>query len=168
MTRNVRLPALLAGIALCGAASSASAQDSVKVMQARVYEGQFRPIQQASGGVGLRGSQRIFGNVKIAFRESTDRSKVTLMIGTSLNQTEILQWSANPGRCGSGSVPFMPIAQFQGIETSTNGRGELDIPEMQLVLPPGSSAIHVNVYRGGTGLENIIACSNLKLVEDKK
>ena len=98
MSRNVRLPALLAGIALCGAAPTAWAQDSVKVTQARAYEGQFRPIQQASGGMGMRGSQRIFGNVKIVFRESTDRSKVTLMINTSLNQTEILQWSVNPGR----------------------------------------------------------------------
>ena len=62
----------------------------------------------------------------------------------------------------------MPIAQFQGIETSTNGRGELDIPEMQLAIPASSGAIHVNVYRGGTGLENVIACSNLKLMEDKK
>jgi hypothetical protein len=141
----------------------AAAQDSVKVTSARVYEGQFRPIQQASGGVGMRGSQRVFGQVKIATRESSERVKVTLMINTSLNQTEILNWSVNPGRCGSGSVPLMPIAQFQGIEMSTNGRGELDIPEMQMAIPANSGALHVNVFRGGTGLDNVIACSNLKL-----
>jgi hypothetical protein len=163
MSRNVYFPAMIAGLALCGAASTAQAQDSVKVMQARVYEGQFRPIQQASGGIGMRGSQRVFGQIKIATRESNDRAKITLMINTSLNQTEILNWSVNSGRCGSGSVPFMPIAQFQGIEMSTNGRGELDIPEMQLSIPPSSSNVHVNVYRGGTGLENVIACANLKL-----
>jgi hypothetical protein len=163
MSRNVYFPGVIAGLALCGATATAQAQDSIKVMQARVYEGPFRPIQQASGGVGMRGSQRVFGQIKIATRESNDRAKVMLMINTSLNQTEILNWSVNPGRCGSGSVPVMPIAQFQGIEMSTNGRGELDIPEMQLSIPPNSSTVHVNVYRGGTGLENVIACANLKL-----
>jgi hypothetical protein len=168
MIRTLRVPALVAGVALMASAGAASAQDSVKVMQARAYEGQFRPIQQSSGGIEMRGSQRIFVNVKIAVRESSDRAKVTLMINTSLNQTEILNWSVNPGRCGSGTVSFMPIAQFQGIETSSNGRGELDIPEMQLSIPPASSSVHVNVYRGGTGLEHVIACSNLKLMESKK
>lgn len=163
MSRNALVSALVSALALAASATTAAAQDSVKVIQARLYDGQFRPIQQSSGGVGLRGSQRIFGNVKIAFRESTDRSKVNLMINTSLNQTEILNWSVNPGRCGSGSVPFMPVAQFQGIEVSTNGRGELDIPEMQLVIPANSGPIHVNVYRGGTGLDAVIACANMKL-----
>ncbi|WP_396216102.1 hypothetical protein [Gemmatimonas sp.] len=162
MFTNVRFPAMLVGLTMI-VAVPAAAQDSVKVTSARVYEGQFRPIQQASGGVGMRGSQRVFGQVKIATRESSERVKVTLMINTSLNQTEILNWSVNPGRCGSGSVPLMPIAQFQGIEMSTNGRGELDIPEMQMAIPANSGALHVNVFRGGTGLDNVIACSNLKL-----
>lgn len=163
MSRNAFGYALASALALAGIAAPASAQDSVKVVQTRQYEGQFRPIQQSSGGVGLRGSQRVFGNVKIVFREATDRSKVNLMINTSLNQTEILNWSVNPGRCGSGSVPFMPVAQFQGIEMSTNGRGELDIPEMQLAVPANSGPIHVNVYRGGTGLDAVIACANMKM-----
>jgi len=167
MIRNVRWPALLAGVVLFGAAGTASAQDSVQVMQARAYEGSFRPIQQSSGGVGMRGSQRIFGDVKITFRESTDRSMVKLMINTSYQQSEILNWSVNPGRCGSGSVPVMPIAQFQGIEMTSNGRGELDIQEMQLAIPANANMVHVNVYRGGTGLEHVIACSNMKQVKVK-
>lgn len=164
MSINVRFPAWLVGVTVLSA-SPAAAQDSVKVTQARSYEGQFRPIQQTSGGVGMRGSLRVFGQVKLAVRESTDRAKVTLMINTSMNQTEILNWSVNSGRCGSGTVPLMPIAQFQGIEISTNGRGELDIPQMTISIPANSGALHVNVYRGGTGLENVIACSNLKAVE---
>lgn len=168
MIRTLRVPALIAGVALMASARAASAQDSVKVMQARAYEGQFRPIQQSSGGIEMRGSQRIFGNVKILFREAIDRSKVNLMINTSLQQTEILNWSVNPGRCGSGSVPFMPVPQFQGIEMSSNGRGELDIPEMQLAIPENSGPVHVNVYRGGTGLEHVIACANLKASVPKK
>lgn len=164
MFKKVRFPAMLVGLTMMGAVPVA-AQDSVKITTARVYEGQFRPIQQASGGIAPRTSQRIFGQVKIATRESSERVKVTLMINTSFNQTEILNWSVNTGRCGSGSVPLMPIAQFQGIEMSTNGRGELDIPEMPLSIPPNSGALHVNVYRGGSGLENVIACSNLKVNE---
>lgn len=168
MTRTTLMCVLTAGASMCSIASSASAQataektDTIVATQARAYDGQFRPMQQSQGGLGLSTPQRIYGTVKIAFRESTDRSKVNLMINTNLQQSEILNWSANPGRCGSGSVPFMPVAQFPGIEVGSTGRGEVDVQNMQLNLPL-TGAVHVNVYRGGDSLDKVIACANLKM-----
>ncbi|GEM_PF-3176128 len=168
MARFTFRHALATGVALCGMTSLTTAQgtkaksDTIVPMQARAYDGQFRPMQQSQGAVGLSTQQRVYGTVKIAFRESNDRSKVDLMINTNLQQSEILGWSANPGRCGSGSVPFMPVAQFPGIEVSSTGRGELDLPNMQLIIP-ASGAVHVNVYRGGDSLDKVIACANLRL-----
>ena len=168
MVRFTLTHALAAGVALCSTTSTAFAQDAkaktdtLLAVQARAYDGQFRPMQQVQGGVGMSVPQRVYGAVKIAFRESNERSNVNLTINTTLQQSEILNWSANPGRCGSGSVPFMPVAQFPGIEVGTTGRGEVDVQNMQLNIP-ASGAVHVNVYRGGSSLENVIACANLRL-----
>jgi len=153
---------------MCGMTSLTPAQDkkaksdTIVPMQARAYDGQFRPMQQSQGGLGMSTQQRIYGSVKIAFRESNERSKVNLTINTNLQQSEILGWSANPGQCGSGSVPYMPVAQFPGIEVSSTGRGEVELQNMQLSLPV-SGAVHVNVYRGGDNLDNVIACANLRM-----
>jgi len=168
MARFTFRHALATGVALCGMTSPLTAQgtkaksDTVVPMQARAYDGQFRPMQQAQGGLGLSTQQRVYGSVKIAFRESNDRSKVNLTINTSAQQSEILGWSTNPGQCGSGSVPFMPVAQFPGIEVSSTGRGEVDVQNMQLSIP-ASGPVHVNVYRGGDTLDKVIACANLRM-----
>lgn len=168
MARITFIQALVAGVAICGISSLASAQDAkaktdtIVAMQARAYDGQFRPMQQAQGGLGMSTQQRVYGSVKIAFRESSDRSNVNLTINTNSQQSEILGWSANPGRCGSGTVPFMPVAQFPAIEVSATGRGEVDSQNMQLNIPL-SGAVHVNVYRGGDTLDRVIACANLRM-----
>ncbi len=168
MARFTLMQALATGVALCSISSRATAQDAkaksdtIVAVQARAYDGQFRPMQQSQGGVGMTAPQRIYGSVRIAFRESNDRSNVNLTINTNLQQSEILGWSANPGRCGSGSVPFMPVAQFPGIEVGSTGRGEVDAQNMQLSIPV-SGAVHVNVYRGGDTLDRVIACANLRM-----
>jgi len=168
MARLTLMHVMTAGVAVCTAAASAAAQqvssksDTIVALQARAYDGQFRPMQQRQGGVQMATPQRVYGSVKIAFRESNERSNVNLTINTTLQQSEILGWSANPGQCGSGSVPFMPIAQFPVIEVNTTGRGEVDVQNMQLSIP-ASGPVHVNVYRNGDSLENVIACANLRL-----
>lgn len=168
MARFTFRHALATGVAMCGMVSLATAQgtkaksDSIVPMQARAYDGQFRPMQQVQGGVGLTKQNRVYGSVKIAFRESSERSNVNLTIDTGLQQSEILSWSANPGRCGSGSVPFMPVAQFPGIEVGSTGRGEVNVQDMQLSIPP-TGPVHVNVYRAGDTLDKVIACANLRM-----
>jgi len=168
MARLTLKHVMTAGVAVCTAAASAAAQqvssksDTIVALQARAYDGQFRPMQQRQGGVQMATPQRVYGSVKIAFRESNERSNVNLTINTTLQQSEILGWSVNPGQCASGSVPFMPIAQFPVIEVNTTGRGEVDVQNMQLSIP-ASGPVHVNVYRNGDSLENVIACANLRL-----
>ena len=104
MARFSLMHLLATGAAVCSIPTLASAQDAkaksdtIVAMQARAYDGQFRPMQQSQGGLGMSTQQRIYGSVRIAFRESNERSKVDLMINTSLQQSEILNWSANPGR----------------------------------------------------------------------
>jgi hypothetical protein len=95
----------------------------------------------------------------VIFRESSGKSSIRLSLTTNANASEVLSWAIVPGRCGNGAIPVLPAAQFPPLELSNNGSGEVNAAEMQVALPP--SAYHVNVYRGGETLANVIACANL-------
>lgn len=123
------------------------------------YDGQFRPIQQNDGRLGMNTTQRIFGNVQVIFRENSGTSSVRLSLTTNANASEVLAWAIVPGRCGSGAVPVLPAAQFPPLELSNNGSGEINATGISVALPAGT--YHVNVYRGGETLANVIACANL-------
>ncbi|MBL8997954.1 MAG: hypothetical protein KJZ74_09560 [Gemmatimonadales bacterium] len=155
--------ALLA-LAAAGCASASNATPETGVIDATgalQYDGQFRPVQQSDGRVGMSTVQRIYGDVRILFREATDRSRVTLSLNTNNQQSEVLAWAVVPGRCGSGGVPLLPAAQFPPLEITNTGRGEVAGRELPLSMP--SATYHVNVYRGGETLSNVIACANLQL-----
>jgi hypothetical protein len=152
---------LLAAVALAGCASSQATSDTQEIVAAGAiqYDGQFRPIQQSDGRLGMSTQQRIYGTVRIIYRESNSRSVVNLTLNTNAQQSEVLSWAVVPGRCGSGGVPVLPAAQFPPLEIGSTGRGDVINREVPIVLPQG--AYHVNVYRGGETLTNVIACSNL-------
>jgi hypothetical protein len=157
----VRTPLLLALplLAACASAPKPAATAAPAVTGAIQYEGQFRPIQQNDGRLGMNTTQRIFGSVQVIFRESSGKSSIRLSLTTNANASEVLSWAIVPGRCGNGAIPVLPAAQFPPLELSNNGSGEVNAAEMQVALPP--SAYHVNVYRGGETLANVIACANL-------
>lgn len=152
---------LLTAVALGGCASSQAGEEMGEIVPAGgiQYDGAFRPIQQSDGRLGMNTQQRIFGSVRVIFREASGRSLVSLTITTNLQQTELLAWAIVPGRCGSGGVPVLPTSQFPALEVSSTGRGEISPTEIQLALP--LATYHVNVYRGGETLSNVIACANL-------
>lgn len=152
---------VLAAVALGGCASSQAGEEMDEIVPAGAvqFDGSFRPIQQSDGRVGMNTQQRVFGSVRVLFRESSGRSLVSLNITTNLQQTELLAWGIVPGRCGSGGVPVLPTSQFPALEISSTGRGEINPTEIQMALPMGT--YHVNVYRGGETLSNVIACANL-------
>lgn len=104
-------------------------------------------------------TQRVFGSAQVIFREASGKASVRFTLTTNSNTSEILSWAIVPGRCGNGAVPILPAAQFPPLEISNNGAGEINIQELPVVLPAG--AYHINVYRGGETLGNVIACANL-------
>ena len=89
-----------------------------------------------------------------------DRIRVRLVVSTSFPDGQYLKWAILPGMCGSNMMPIAPVDQFPIIEMGTNGQGEVD-----RVLPlsmPATGQFHVNVYRGGSQLEHVLTCGNLK------
>lgn len=152
--------ALVAAAVLSGCAGQqGGAVDEVIPTGAIQYDGSFRPIQQYSGAAGMSTQQRIFGNVRVLFRESSGRSVINLSLNTNIQQSEVLIWAIVPGRCGNGAIPLLPATQFPPLEMSSTGRGEVRSFEMPIAMPMG--AYHANIYRGGETLSNVIACSNL-------
>jgi len=106
-------------------------------------------LQQASGTVRLRPSVR-----------DPQRTSVSLVVSTPVQEPSSLRWAVLPGRCGAGSVPLLGFDQFPPLDVGSNGRGQLDV-EIPLALPQ-SGSYHVNVYHRGTQLENVLTCATLR------
>lgn len=166
--RNVLVFATLATAACAsspqvsaGAGGDNAAAGSIDATGAVTYTGDFRPVQQNTGAVGMQASQRIYGNVRLIFRESTSRTNVQMRLNTNVQSSEVLTWGVVPGRCGSGGIPMSPVSQMPALEISNMGQGEVNREGVALVLPAGAT-YHVNVYRGGDTLRDVIACANLR------
>ena len=106
-------------------------------------------LQQAGGTVRLRQSVR-----------DPQRTTVTLVVSTALQEPTSLRWAVLPGRCGAGSVPLLSFEQFPPLDVTSSGRGQLEI-DVPIQLPE-SGSYHVNVYHGGTQLTNVLTCATLR------
>ncbi len=89
----------------------------------------------------------------------SNRTRARVTVSTDVRNASQMQWALVPGRCGSGALPMAGVERFPVIEIGSNNRGELDM-EMPLTLPT-SGSYHVNIYNGGTQLNNVVSCANL-------
>jgi hypothetical protein len=105
--------------------------------------------QQASGTVRIRQSPR-----------DARRISVSLVVATSLPEPGALRWALLPGRCGAATIALLGHEQFPPLDMSSSGRGQLEA-DLPLELPQ-SGSYHVNVYFGGTDLDDVVTCSNLR------
>ncbi len=138
-----------------------AAPATIDATGATSYSGDFRPVQQNTGSVGMQAQQRIYGTVRLVFRELTSRTNVQMRLNTNVQSSEVLTWGVVPGRCGSGGLPMSPVSQMPALEISNMGQGEVNRDGVALVMPAGAT-YHVNVYRGGDTLRDVIACANLR------
>lgn len=122
------------------------------------WQAHLKATMQRSGMVVTTVQNKTTGSVFIS-QAGQDRIRIRLTVSTSFHDNSPLSWAIIPGRCGSNMMPIAPVERFPVIDVSSNGRGEVD-----RVLPltmPASGQFHVNVYRGGTSLENVLTCGNL-------
>lgn len=127
------------------------------------WTGAFQPTSQRSGDVPrvAGGSRRTFGSVVLATVPGTSQTKVRLLFD-ALDGNMLLTWSVATGRCGSGTLPLRPPSTLPSIEIGSDGRGELD-RAINLSLLRGG-VYHVNIYRSGQGLNDVLSCANLRPV----
>ena len=163
----------VASLALAGCASSgtpepaagappvaAAAASSGSIQR---WSGALNPTVQRTGNMAGSDRARAFGNVVLT-RHATDANRMLVNItltAPTTNSVTGLQWALLPGRCGSGAVPITSVERFPPIEMGSGNRGSLTA-ELPLALPT-SGSYHVNVYwPGGSALEDVMTCANLR------
>ena len=127
------------------------------------WTGSFQPVQQQSGNLTPRGTNRTYGTAVLTVSPSSpSRTHAVIEISTTLTTQSLLHWAIAAGRCGSVTLPLIGVDQFPTIEVSNSGQGKVaaDVP----VNMPTSGTYHVDVYwGGGQDRSDVMACANLKM-----
>ena len=171
MKRNFGLtaPVALATLVACSSATSGGVaasspaprrDDNAQLLR---WTGPFQPIQQQTGTLGPRSTNKAYGNV--AFTRSAENSNgvhVRMELSTPVTDSRQLRWAVFDGRCGSGTLPLLAIEQFPQINISNNGRGQLDADVPLTLTTTGS--YHVEVYwTTGGDQGDVMTCANVRL-----
>ena len=127
------------------------------------WTGSFQPVQQQSGNLTPRGTNRTYGSVALTVSPaSPNRTHAVIEISTTLTTSSLLHWAIAAGHCGSVTLPLVGVDQFPTIDVSNSGQGKLngDVP----VSLPATGTYHVDIYWGvGQDQSDVMACANLRL-----
>jgi hypothetical protein len=130
------------------------------VSTAITLKGSFSSVLQSSGSVGMANKIRVDGSVTvISAGIGNSKTRVRLMINFPV-ANEQLPWAIVPGQCGNGAIAVMAVSKFGAIDVGPSGRGTLEA-DLAVALTPGEP-YHVEVYRSGQALSDVIACTNLR------
>lgn len=120
----------------------------------------IRPSLSMSSNIGAS-TKRMYGSVKIVPSTTGPALSWDVEIHlTSDRPGETLMWTISPGRCGVGAIPFALPTELPLFEVRTNGTGDLTA-NVKFALD-GNGAYHLDIYRGGSQPEHVIACAALK------
>ena len=125
--------------------------------------GTFRPILQSTGGVGPANQIRVDGSTTVissGVGNTLMRVQLTINVPT---QNESLPWAIAPGPCGNGAIAVADVNKFGTIDVGSSGRGTLEV-DLAVALTPGMQ-YHLEVYRSGQTLADVLACANLRKAE---
>jgi hypothetical protein len=150
-----------AGLLAPGCATSSSTSDDAARAPVSGWTGSFQATQERTGVLAPTRLQQASGTVRLrqSARDS-QRTTVSLVVSTALQEPTSLRWALLPDRCGAGSLPLLGFEQFPPLDVSSSGRGQL---EVDIPLPlPQSGSYHVNVYSGGVQLDNVLTCATLR------
>jgi hypothetical protein len=131
-----------------------------------VWTGSLQPTQERSGAVVPTKQQKAYGTVRLQpAAQDLNRTVVSIVISTPVQEPTELRWAIVPGRCGAGALPLVGHEQFPVLEIGANGRGQLTA-EIPFAMPY-DGAYHLNVYlertqSGAADLQNVLTCANLR------
>jgi hypothetical protein len=130
------------------------------VSTAVTLKGTFTAILQSTGSVGAANKIRADGSVTvISAGVGNAKTRVRLLINLPL-ENEQLPWAIAPGNCGNGAIAVTAVSKFGTIDVGSSGRGTLEI-DLAVALSPGEQ-YHVEIYRSGQTLADVMACANLR------
>lgn len=155
--------AACASAARSSGASATSQPGQPPVSTSQTLQGNFRAILQSSGTVGGATKIHVDGSVTVI---STGGANSTTRVRLSVNLpvfNEQLPWAIAPGNCGNGAIAVAAVSKFGTIDIGSTGSGALEA-DLAIALTPGAQ-YHVEIYRAGQTLSDVVACTNLRRVE---
>ncbi len=142
------------------AAPEGRAPSLPSVSTAIALKGTFSAVLQSTGNVGPANTIRVDGSVTVVSSGvGNSKTRVRLMINFPMTN-EQLPWAIAPGNCGNGAIAVAAVSTFGTIDVGSSGRGTLEV-DLPLALTPGEK-YHVEVYRSGQTLADVVACTNLR------
>lgn len=145
------------------AAAAGSGEKPPTVTNAVALQGRFSTVLQSTGGVGPANKIRVDGSVTVVSSGvGNSKTRVQMMLNFPVTN-EQLPWAIAPGACGNGAIAITAVSKFGTIDVGTTGRGTVDVI-LSVALTPGEQ-YHVEVYRSGQTLADVMACANLRKME---
>jgi hypothetical protein len=132
---------------------------SVSITRRGTFGNMLSSSAQVQGGVQIRTS----GSVTVySSGEGNRQTRVRLEITLPFTN-EQFPWAIAPGSCGNGAITIAPVSKFGAIDVGSTGGGSVDL-DLAVALVKREQ-YHVEVYRSGQTLADVIACANLKIVD---
>lgn len=130
------------------------------VSTALSWKGSFSTVLQSTGGVGPASKVRVDGSVTVVSAGGgNSKTRVRLTANFPIFN-EQLPWAIAPGTCGNGAIALTAVSKFGTIDVGSSGRGVAEV-DLAITLSPGEQ-YHVEVYRSGQSLADVIACTTLR------
>lgn len=169
-TRTSNLMMALAAVAAASACATGRSaanldkepgQPPVSVSVTRT--GNFKTLLQSSAQFSGAGKITADGSVTV-YSTGVGYSKTRVRLDVSLPIfNEQLAWAIAPGNCGNGAIAVTAVSRFGTIDLGSSGSGSLEV-DLAVTLAP-KEQYHVEIYRQGQTLADVVACTNLRRVE---
>jgi hypothetical protein len=143
-----------------GAPAPASPAASVSTSTTTKWTGNFVAVTEARSDIRQSARANNYGTVTITAAGTSRRSRVSLTYSTS-SEVRFLSWAILPERCGSSTIPVLPLTSFPELQVGSDGRSQVTA-ELPWDLPT-SGSYHINVYKERRAtLDAVVACANLR------
>jgi hypothetical protein len=132
---------------------------SVSITRRGTFGNMLSSSAQVQGSVQIRAS----GSVTV-YSSGPDNRQTRVRLDVTLPYTnDQFPWAIAPGNCGNGAIAIAPVSKFGAIDVGSTGKGSVDL-DLAVALV-SREQYHVEVYRSGQTLSDVIACTNLKIVD---
>jgi hypothetical protein len=136
-------------------------QPSLSVSVTR--KGNFTTRLQSSAQFSGAGKITADGSVTV-YSTGVGYSKTRVRLDISLPIfNEQLPWAIAPGNCGNGAIAVTAVSKFGTIDLGSSGSGSIEV-DIAVTLAPREQ-YHVEIYRQGQSLADVVACTNLRRVD---
>lgn len=172
---NVRIATTLAAFAVgvVGCAStpkvettpapSGAVTSAVSTGNVASWSGNISAVVESNSDVRQSTRGNGYGNAQLTRGDAANSTRINVQYsaGGSNSTDRYLNWAVLPGRCGSGSLPVMPISNFPELTVGGDGRAQVSV-ELPFEFPTRGD-YHINIYheRQQT-LDQVVACGNLR------